>query len=176
MSEERSRLARMNRRYLVFDLARAHAELARLSALAAKKRSRKAAHMLAATAPGSAVASIEYAAIRFAGRNFPVRLAQSLVKPDVFRFEPVGRTAAAPGGRALHPDFDGNIENDRHIRLEVADGDPFHRVEHGRRDLAKAALIGARRIRKPVAQHPYSLAERGLDHRANMVVARGREQ
>src|SRR5512142_2358344 len=58
MSEQRNRLARVNRRYLVFDMARAHAEVARLPVLAAKKRSRKAAHMLAATIPGSGVASI----------------------------------------------------------------------------------------------------------------------
>src|SRR5665647_41771 len=58
MPEQRGGLARMNRRYLGFDLAGAHAELATLPALAAKKRSRKAAHMLAATTLGSAVASI----------------------------------------------------------------------------------------------------------------------
>ena len=176
MPEQRGRLARMNRRYLRFDLTGAHAELARLPALALKKRSRKAAHMFAATIRGLGGGVDQHAALRFAGCDLPVRLAQFLMKFDVFRLEPVGRAGAAAGGRALHADFDGDIENDGQIRLEVADGDPLHRVEHGGRDLAQAALIGACRIRKPVAQHPCSLTERGLDDRAHVVVARGRKQ
>ncbi len=44
------------------------------------------------------------------------------------------------------------------------------------RDLPQPALIDARRIRKPVAQHPYALIERRLDHGAHMVVARGGKQ
>src|ERR1700730_9221220 len=58
MPEQCGRLARMNRRYLGFELTRAHAELAKLPAEVANKRSRRVAQMLAATAAGSAVASI----------------------------------------------------------------------------------------------------------------------
>ncbi len=141
----------MDRRYLVFDLARAHAELARLTALAAKKRSLQGSPYVGRDSIGFGGGVDQHAALRFAGGDLPVRLAQLLMKPDVFRLEAVGRAAAAPRGRALHADFDGDIEDEGQVRFEIADGDPLHRVEHGGRDLAEAALIGARRIRKPVA-------------------------
>ncbi len=40
----------------------------------------------------------QHAALRVAGGDLPVRLAQSLVKLDVFRLEPVGRPGATAGG------------------------------------------------------------------------------
>src|SRR5882757_609625 len=68
--------ARMGGGDLRVDLAGTHAELAALLAPAAKKRLRNAAHMLAATVPASALASISthrcgsLAAIcRYASRN-----------------------------------------------------------------------------------------------------------
>ena len=58
MPEQRGGLARMRDGDLRFDLTGAHAELAALPAAAVKKRSRKAAHTLAATVSASALASI----------------------------------------------------------------------------------------------------------------------
>ena len=52
---------------------------------------------------------------------------------------------------ALHADLHRDIQNDRQVRFEIADGDPLHRIENRGRDLAEAALIGPGRIRKPVA-------------------------
>ena len=91
---------------------------------------------------------------------------------NVFRLEAIRRAAAATGGGALQADLNGDIQNDGQVRLEIADGDPLHRVENTGRDLPQPALVGAGRIREPVAQHPCPLAERGLDNRAHMVVAR----
>ena len=76
MPEQLRSFARMNGCDLRLDLTGAHAEFATLPGLAAKKRSRKATHMLAATVPASALASISthrcgsLAAIcRYASRN-----------------------------------------------------------------------------------------------------------
>ena len=132
MAEQGGGFARMRRRRIWFDLAGAHARLAALPTSALKKRSRKAAHTLAATRRGVGIGVDQHAALRLAGCDLPVCLAQFLMKSDVFRLEPVGRAAAAPRGGALHADFDGNIENDGQIGLEVADGDPLHRVENAR--------------------------------------------
>src|ERR1700675_4485809 len=58
MPEQRSGFARMGDRDLRLDLTGAHAGLATLLVLVAKKRSRNAAQILPATTAGSAVASI----------------------------------------------------------------------------------------------------------------------
>ena len=63
---------------------------------------------------------------------------------------PLPRRAAA----RLQADLDGHVENDGQVRLEIADGDALHGVEHAGRDLPQPALISARRIEEPVAQHP----------------------
>ncbi len=118
----------------------------------------------------------QHAALRIVGCDLPVGVAQILMELDVFGLEPVRRAAAAAGGGALQADLDGDVEDDGQVRLEIADGDPLHGVEHAGRDLPQPALIGPRRIRKAVAQHPGPLAERGLDHGAHMVVARGGKQ
>ncbi len=94
----------------------------------------------------------------------------------IFRLEAIRHAAAATGGGALQADLHGDIQNDGQVRLEIADGDALHRVEHIRRDLPQAALVGAGRIREPVAQHPCSLAKRGLDNRTHMIVAGRCEQ
>ena len=127
----------MDGRDLRFDLTGAHAELATLSALVAKKRSRKAAHTLRGNRAGVGGGVDQHAALRFVGGDLPVGVAQFLMKFDVFRLEPVGRAGAAAGGRALHADLDRDIENDGQIGLEIADRDPLHRVENRRRDLAR---------------------------------------
>src|SRR3954462_2321041 len=72
--------------------------------------------------------------------------AQSLMELDVLALEAIGRAVATPGGRPFHPDLGGNVEDDREIRLEIADRHPLHRIEHVGRDLALAALVGPRRI------------------------------
>src|SRR5215218_7217361 len=56
MAEPGGGFTRMRRRNALLDLARAHADRTTLSASALKKRSRKVAHTLAATAAGSASA------------------------------------------------------------------------------------------------------------------------
>ena len=118
----------------------------------------------------------QHAALRVFGGDLPIGVAQILMELQVFRLEPVRHAAAAASGRALQTDFHGNVQNDGQVRLEIADGDALHGVEHARRDLPQAALIGAGRIREAVAQHPCSLAERGLDDGANVIVAGGSEQ
>ncbi len=75
---------------------------------------------------------------------------------NVFRLEAIGRAAAASGGGALQADLDGNIQDDGEVRLEVADGDPLHGVEHVRRDLPQPALVGAGRIRRSGRTAPMS--------------------
>src|SRR5260221_14581845 len=77
----------------------------------------------------------QHAALRVFSGNLPVGVAQILVEFDVFRLEPVRRTAAAAGGGPLQPDFNGDVEDDGQVRLEVADGDPLHGVEHAGRNL-----------------------------------------
>lgn len=118
----------------------------------------------------------QHAASGLLRRDLPERRAQPAVKLDVFRLEPVGSAFAATRCGALHPDFDGHVEDDGEIRLEVADGDALHRVEKPRRHLAERALIGAGRIRKAVAQHPDALRQSGLDHGMHVIVARRGEQ
>ena len=113
MPEQRGGFARMDGRDLRFDLTGAHAGLAALPALTAKKRSRKAAHTLAATVCGIGIGVDQHASLRLVGGDLPVGVAQLLMKFDVFRLEPVGRAAAAAGGGALHADLDRDIENDR---------------------------------------------------------------
>src|ERR1700687_4857768 len=138
----------MNGCKLRFDLAGVHAEVATLPAPCVKKRSRSAAHTFAATVLAPALASISTAR----------------------------RGSAAALLRALHADLFRDVENNGQIGLEIADGYPLHRIQNRRRDLPQAALIGTRRIRKAVTQHPYSLIERRLDDGAAMVVARGCKQ
>ena len=132
--------------------------------------------MLAATFAGSSVASISTQRSRFVGRDLPIRVAQLLVKADVFRFEPVGGAAAAPGGGALETDFHRHVQDHGEVRFQVADRDPLHRIEKLLRHMPERALIDPRRIRKAVAEHPCALLERGLDHGARMVIARGGKQ
>jgi len=90
-------------------------------------------------------------ALRLFRGDLPVGVAQILMELDVLGLEAIRCAVAATGGRALEADFNGDIENDGQVRFEIADGDPLHRVEHGGRDLAQPALIGARRIEEPVA-------------------------
>ena len=103
---------------------------------------------------GVGVGVDQHAALRILGGDLPIGVAQILMELEVFGLEAVGRAAAAPRRRALQADLDGNVEDDGQVRLEIADGDALHRIEHARRDLAQPALIGARRIREAVAQHP----------------------
>ena len=152
MPEQIGRLARMPDRGLLLGLARAHAVLA--VAGIANRWSRSAVQTRAATVSGIGIGVDQRAALRVFGRDLLVGVAQVLMELDVLRLETIGRAAAAPGGRALQADFDGDVENDGQVRLEIADGDALHRVEHAGRDLPQPALIGARRIREAVAQHP----------------------
>ena len=174
MAEQIGRLARMPDRDLLLGLARAHAELA-----VARHREQ----MIAQRGPDArrdririGIGVDQHAALRVFGGDLPVGVAQVLMEFEVFGLEPVRRAAAATRCGALQADLDGDVENDGQVRLEIADGDPLHGVEHAGRDLPQPALIGAGRIREAVAQHPGALAERGLDHGADMVVAGGREQ
>ena len=133
--------------------------------------------MLGRDRVGIGIGVDEDAALRIFLGDLSVGVAQVLMELNVFRLEAIGHAAAATGGGALQADLDGNIQDDGEVRLEVTDGDPLHGVEHVRRDLPQPALIGARRIRETVAQHPRPLTERGLDNRAHMVVAgRGKQQ
>ena len=91
--------------------------------------------MLAATMLGSAVGIDQHASLGFGGGDLPVRVAQFLMKLDVFRLESVGCACAAAGGRALQPDLHRNIENKGQIGLQIADGDPLHRIEKRGSDL-----------------------------------------
>ena len=98
------------------------------------------------------------------------------MKPEIFGLETIGCAAATPCRSALQPDLDRDVENDSQVRLEIADGDALHRIEHTGRDLPQPALISARRIRKTVAEYPEAAAERRLNDGTHMVVASGREQ
>jgi hypothetical protein len=98
------------------------------------------------------------------------------MKFHIFGFEPVRRASAAAGGGALHADLHRDVENNGQVGLEIADGDPLHRIENRWRDLAEPALIHPGRVRKPVAQHPDSLIQGRLNHRTHMIVARGSKQ
>src|SRR4029078_3214408 len=108
--------------------------------------------------------------------DLPVGIAQVLMKPEVFGLETIGCAAATPCRSALQPYLDRDVENDSQVRLEIADGDALHRIEHTGRDLPQPALISARRIRKTVAEYPEAAAERRLNDGTHMVVASGREQ
>src|SRR4029078_6559681 len=110
------------------------------------------------------------------GCDLRVGVAQVLVELDALCLEAVGRAAAAPCGRPLHADLDGNIEDDGEGRLEVADRDPLHRVENIRRDLSQSTLIGGGRVEESIAQHPEALIEGRLNQRPDMVVAGGGKQ
>ena len=77
----------------------------------------------------------QHASLRLVGGDLPVRVAQFLMKLEVFRLEPVGRAGAAAGRRALHADLYRDIENDRQIGLEIADGYPLHRIENAGSDV-----------------------------------------
>ena len=98
------------------------------------------------------------------------------MKSQIFRLETIRHAASAPRRGPLQTDLHGNVQNDGEVRLEIADGDALHGVKHDRRDLPQTALVGAGRIREAVAQHPCSLAKRGLDDGANVIVAGGSEQ
>ena len=63
----------------------------------------------------------QHAAIGVFRRDLAIGVAQILVKLDVFCLEPVGRAGPAPRGSALQPDFDGHVEDDGEVRLEVAE-------------------------------------------------------
>ena len=141
------------------------------------RRSRKRGPYAGRDRIGIGVGIDQHAALRLVGCDLPVGVAQFPVKLDVFGLEAVGRAAAAAGGRALHAYLDGHIEDDGQVRLEIADGDPLHRIENRRAARCPSlTLIGPGRIRETVAQHPVPWLERRLDHGADMVVAGRRKQ
>ena len=156
MAEQIGRFARMPDRRFLLGLARAHAVSAGLGdreQMIAQRRPDAGGDRI-----GIGIGVDQHAALRIVGGDLPIGVAQVLMELQVFGLEPVRRAAAAACGRALQADFDGDVENDGQIRLEIADGDALHGVEHARRDLPEPALIGAGRIREAVAQHPGALA------------------
>ena len=133
MAEQRRGFARMHSRDLRFDLTGAHAGLATIAGIGREETIAQGGPYAGRDRRGIGIGVDQHASLRLVGGDLPVRVAQLLMKFDVFGFEPVGRAGAAAGGRALHADLDGNIEDDGQIRLEIADGDPLHRVENRRR-------------------------------------------
>ena len=165
MAEPGGGLARMRRRDVLLDLTGAHAGLATLSTSALKKRSRKAVQTPAATVAAIGIGVDQHAALRIVGGDLPIGLAQILMKFEVFRLEPVGRAAAAPRRpRAACRSPTGTS------RMRVRSGLRSPMVTRciasskAGVDLPEPALIGARRIGEPVAQHPGALRQRRLDH------------
>src|SRR4051794_7655097 len=67
----------------------------------------------------------QHAALWLRRRDLPIGFAQAFMEFDVFRLESVRRAVAAPRGGALQTDLDGNVEDDRQVRFEIADGDPL---------------------------------------------------
>src|SRR4051794_35495238 len=98
------------------------------------------------------------------------------MEAELLALEPVRRAAAAARGGALEADLDGQIQDDGKVGPEIADRHPLHCIDEADRHAAEATLIGPRRIRETVAQHPNALPERRLDHCADMVVAGGCEK
>src|SRR5258706_1957253 len=113
----------------------------------------------------------QHASLRLGSGDLPVGVTQLLMKSEILGFEPVGRAGASALRRTLHADLYRNVENDSQIGLEVPNRYSFHCIQNVGRYLTQAALIGSRRIGKPVAQHPYPLIERRLDDGPDMVVA-----
>src|SRR4051794_33117365 len=83
----------------------------------------------------------QHASLRIFGGDLAIGLAQAPMEFYILGLEPVGRAGAATGSGALYADFEGNIEDDGEVRLEVADRDPLHCIENRRRDLPQPALI-----------------------------------
>src|SRR5512138_2428171 len=113
MPEQLAGLARMSDGDLFFGLAGVHAGAV---VAIANRWSRSAAHTWPATVSGLPLASTS-----------TQRSGSSAA---------IGRPRAAPRRRPLQPDLDGNVEDDGQVRLEIANGDPLHGVEHAGRDIA----------------------------------------
>ena len=110
------------------------------------------------------------------GCNLPISLPQLLVKTQPLLLEPVGDGGSASLDGALQANRDRHIENERKVGFQIANRHTFHCAEQLRIDFAEFALIDARRIREPVAQHPRPRFKRRLDNLIDVVIARGRKQ
>ena len=72
---------------------------------------------------------------------------------EALPFEPVGRGfAAAPRRRAREPFLGRQIEHQREIGPDLADRDALEAGDQRRIELARRALIGARRIGETIAK------------------------
>ncbi len=71
-------------------------------------------------------------------------------------------------GGALQSQLRRKIEDDREIGLRRADNGTVDGFDHVKRQAARRALIGARRIAEAVADHPGAAFERGPDREFQM--------
>ena len=104
-------------------------------------------------------------------------LAQRLVEGEPLALKSVGRVRAAPRGRARQslPGPAGRASSVRSGRLSPT-ATSLELRDQARRQLARGALIGARRIGESVANHPGAPLQRRRDRLVDMVDPRGGEQ
>ena len=91
----------------------------------------------------------------------------------------VGTFPSVLGGALLQPgqaDLRLDIDHDRHIRHDVADGEAVDLVHRIAGEIARDALVHGRRVEEPVAEHDCAADEGGGDDLAHELGAGGGEE